>query len=136
MRVIEDNYNYTKNTDDKQVECCYCGSIFAYNKSDIYKVNTNEYILCPCCGKRMWLGDSDATPETIEYPRDFFQYKTKRNDPELTQCLRDAIEMMKEDGDVGVIEGDALVLAFKDYDNSDYARVFVCKDHAESLVKI
>lgn len=142
MKIIEDRC--IKSSDETRVECHYCESIFAYGEDDICKptlsdknmATANEYIRCPCCGKRIWLDDSDVTSELIEYPIDFFQYKTRRDDADLTQWAKDAIKQMEENGDIGIIEGDALVIAINNYDSSDSARVFICKDYAQSDVKI
>ena len=142
MRIIEDHY--IKDSDETCMECCYCESIFTYGEDDVCTsilsdknmAKVNEYIRCPCCSKRMWLDDSDVTSELIEYPIDFFQYKTRRDDADLTQWAKDAIKQMEENGDIGIIEGDALVIAIKDYESSNFARVFICKDYAQADVKI
>lgn len=142
MRIIEDRC--IKDSDETRVECYYCESIFTYGEDDVCKsilsdknmAKVNEYIRCPCCGKRMWLDDFDVTSELIEYPIDFFQYKTRHDDADLTQWAKDAIKQMEENGDIGIIEGDALVIAIKDYESSNFARVFICKDYAQSDVKI
>lgn len=142
MRIIENRC--IKDSGETRMECHYCESVFTYGEEDVCKsilsgenmAKVNEYIRCPCCGKRIWLDDSDATPESIEYPIDFFQYKTRRDDADLTQWAKDAIKQMEEDGDIGIIAGDALVIAIKEYESSDFARVFICKDYAQSDVRI
>ena len=121
---------------DKETECYHCNTRIGYDDDDVCEFKGNQFLYCPCCGKRIFLEGSDATPETIDYPTDFYLFQTRSSDYQLTQQVKEAIEQMKEDGDLGYVESDALVIAIKDYDDSNYVRVFVCKNYAESSVKI
>lgn len=121
---------------DKETECYHCGTRIGYDDGDVCEFKGNQFLYCPRCGKRIFLEGSDATPETIEYPTDFYLFQTKSSDCQLAEQVKEAISQMKEDGDLGYVSGDALVIAIKDCDDSDYAHVFVCKNYAESSVKI
>ena len=136
MRVIKNNNGECP--PETEIVCQHCGSEIAYSKDDIcYDAKDHPHVLCPCCREAIWLDDDvEPTPETINYPADFYQFTTKCTDEELTEQVKEAIKQMKEDGELGYVAGDALVIALKDYEDSNYAYVFVCKNYAESSVKI
>lgn len=121
---------------ETETVCRKCGAELAYNVHDIKYHKGEEYVTCPYCHQKIWLDDDESTPETIDFPSDFYQFTTKRSDEELNDWIKESIEQLKKDGDIGWIEGDALVLAIKDFEDDNYARVFVCKNYAESSVKI
>lgn len=134
MRIIKNNYKEC--LPEFEITCGNCDSEIGYGEYDIQHGMDGDYIICPCCGQQIWLDDDESTPETIDFPSDFYQFTTKRSDEEINDWIKESIEHLKKDGDIGWIEGDALVFAIKDFEDDNYARVFVCKNYAESSVKI
>lgn len=45
MKIIENNCK-----DTEEIVCPYCESKLAYDRSDVYIYEGDEYITCPCCG--------------------------------------------------------------------------------------
>lgn len=99
MEIIKNNVLNGRKTKKCEVdyECNKCKSIFRVNipkdtKNDWDGVNSSFYVVCPCCGKRIY--------KTLLYPEDFYcvsnEYKPI-DDEQINDLIKEVYNKMIEE---------------------------------------
>lgn len=113
MEIIKNNVLNGRKTKKYEVdcECNKCKSIFRVNipkdtKNDWDGVNSSFYVVCPCCGKRIYNSkfedyyDEDLTIKTLLYPEDFYcvsnEYKPI-DDEQINDLIKEVYNKMIEE---------------------------------------
>lgn len=135
MKVIKNNYNEENNI---QYICEECNSVFEYDNNDICIDSYGDnYVNCPCCGKKCYIDEEMPTVNNIEFPRHFIKIgenAVEISDKEINKYIKECINWLEKNPNESfryIGTGDSFVVVFN---HEDEYYILVAKNYFDSYI--
>ena len=143
MKVIYDAVDGKKvrQSESRIIECSECRSLFSLTKDEAFIADYGcAFAMCPVCSTLTYTNVDewckDVTSENVEFPVDFagsceFEKITDDDAREITQNIKDLVEVSIKTDDIAYLAGRKLVVVCPEDDGH---RVFVAPSYFETYL--